>query len=92
MGRDYSVLHAADLVAMLPRGARVWAAKNPDARMTDELLFLNAIEFRLRCIEYGLGGCKGRKPKPLYQPKGKHRGEVAMEVGKVADYLSLPRK
>lgn len=91
MGSEFSTLHAADLAVQLPRGSRVWCAKNPDSKWTDELLFLNSIEFRLRCIEYGLSG-KGKPPKPIYNPKTKKKASKAMDVDSVAAILSLPRE
>ena len=43
MGLDYTVLHAASLLAQLPEGARVRLAYAPDAAWTSERSLLAAI-------------------------------------------------
>ena len=43
MGRDYTTLHAADLLAQLPEGARVWRAYDERAVWTAERTLLAAI-------------------------------------------------
>lgn len=47
MGDGYSVLHAADLAAHLPRDGRTYVAENPDNAWTLQNQVLALIEFRL---------------------------------------------
>ena len=43
LGRDYSTLHAAALLAQLPEGARTWRAYNADAAWTSDRALMAAM-------------------------------------------------
>lgn len=71
MGRDYSMLHAADLAAQLPKNSRSFVAEKPQLEWTNVELFLWSIEYSLRVLRWQptKDGHKGaNKPKPLPTP------------------------
>lgn len=71
MGEDYTLLHAADLAAMLPHDARCIQKENPITGWgkTDELIAM--VELRLSEILYLLSNFgndkpKGKVPEPIF--------------------------
>ena len=71
MGESYSVRHAADLAAMLPRDSLVLKADNPALEWSDAVYLLRNIEYMARVLVWQntKDGQKGRrKPKPVETP------------------------
>lgn len=82
MGEEYSISHAATLVAQLPETSRVARMLNPDNEWTDAVYLLNAIEYDLRVLiwQKTKDGEKGRnKPKPNETPHERARKRARLE-------------
>ena len=76
MGESYSVRHAADLAAMLPRDSLVFKAGNPALEWSDTMYMLRSIEYMARILVWQntKDGQKGRKkPKPVETPEERAR-------------------
>ena len=77
------VLRAASLCALLPRGARVRRAENPDEDygLTEQLLM--QVEYDLRCVIHALCAKRGdKRPEPIRLPS---EAERAREVAEQAE-------
>lgn len=96
MGRSYSVRHAADLAAMLPREARCVLAEDSRAAWSNEAIMLAIIDYRLQQIVYSLAGGKAKdgsklpKPEILYKSDTGRRDD-GMTVDEMREFLSKPR-
>ena len=97
MGRDYTTLHAADLLAQLPEGARVWRAYDERAVWTTERTLLAAIVNNLNWLVWSKtkDGQKNRnRPKlvgPFDSEKKRSISGMAMTVDELNEFLSRPR-
>ena len=97
MGRDYTTLHAADLLAQLPEGARVWRAYDERAAWTAERTLLAAIVNDLNWLVWSKtkdGQRNRNRPKlvgPFEAEKKRTVSGVAMTVDELNEALSRPR-
>lgn len=97
MGRDYTTLHAADLLAQLPEGARVWRAYDERAVWTAERTLLAAIVNDLNWLVWSKtkdGQRNRNRPKPIGPFDGEKKRSitgVAMTVEELNEALSRPR-
>ena len=97
MGRDYTTLHAADLLAQLPEGARVWRAYDERAAWTAERTLLAAIVNDLNWLVWSKtkdGQRNRNRPKPVGPFDGEKKRSitgVAMTVDELNEALSRPR-
>ena len=97
MGRDYTTLHAADLLAQLPEGARVWRAYDERAAWTAERTLLAAIVNDLNWLVWSKtkdGQRNRNRPKPIGPFDGEKKRSitgVAMTVEELNEALSRPR-
>lgn len=89
MGRDYTTLHAADLLMQLPEGSRVRLAYDPEAVWTtDRALMASAINL-LSLIWWSKtkDGSKGRNRPRLIGPGAKPRTRKAQAMAMTTDEL-----
>ena len=97
MGRDYTTLHAADLLAQLPEGARVWRSYDERAAWTAERTLLAAIVNDLNWLVWSKtkdGQRNRNRPKPIGPFDGEKKRSitgVAMTVEELNEALSRPR-
>lgn len=97
MGRDYTTLHAADLLAQLPEEARVWRAYDERAAWTAERTLLAAIVNDLNWLVWSKtkDGQKNRNRPKLVGPfdgeKKRAISGMAMTVDELNEFLSRPR-
>lgn len=97
MGRDYTTLHAADLLAQLPEGARVWRAYDERSAWTAERTLLAAILNDLNWLVWSKtkdGQRNRNRPKlvgPFEAEKKRTVSGVAMTVDELNEALSRPR-
>lgn len=83
LGREYSTIHAAALLAQLPEGARVWRAYNADAAWTSDRALMAAMVNDLNWLVWSQtkdAKHNRNRPKPIgpgRQPKTKSiKGEA----------------
>lgn len=83
MGVGFSISHAADLAAQLPRDARLWRAIDPAMGWSDETWLLARIDHSLRVMAWAQGGGKGECPQmvtPVPKQKQERKGRTPEEV------------
>ena len=82
LGRDYSTIHAAALLAQLPEGARTWRAYNADAAWTSDRALMAAMVNDLNWLVWSQtkdarhGRNKPRQIGPSADRPRKIRGEA----------------
>lgn len=95
MGEGYSVKHAADLAAMLPKDSLVFKAENPAFEWSETQYMLRSIEFSLRILiwQNSKDGQKGKnKPKPIDTPEQQARirnGVLNTDWRHIAEQLNI---
>jgi hypothetical protein len=85
---------AADLAAELPLGSRFVGALNPEASWTLDQCLLAGILNAVRGLTWGLGGGKGKRPKPVEPPRKKrneHGEYVSLSTREVQEMLNHKR-
>ena len=98
MGKDYSVVHAADLTVMLPQKSRVMKRIDPANAWDWEEHLLADMVNRLRWLQWAKtpDGAKNRNhPKPIEAPKRVVKKVPINPVLRVDEYarrLGRPRK
>lgn len=98
MGKDYKIVHAAELAVMLPQDSRVMVRIDPaNAWGWTEHLLADAVN-RLRWLQWAKtpDGAKNRNhPRPIEPPRlvaKETPSNPVYGVGEYAQRLSLPRK
>lgn len=92
---ETSVIEAADLAIMLPRGSRTFTAINPEYSWEQSHYLLANIANSLQLLVWAQtkDGQKNRKrPKPITPPKRPREKTVAYTVDEYKELLSRPRK
>lgn len=98
MGADYTTLHAADLLAQLPEGARTWRAYDGAAVWTSDRTLMAAVINDLNFLAWARtkDGRKGRnRPRlvgPFEEPGRRRADAVAMTREELDARLSMPRR
>ena len=90
MGRDYSTLHAAALLAQLPEGSRVLRCYSEDAAWTSERSLLAAIVNDLNWLVWSKSkdGQRNRnRPRPIGPGTGGGRERRIVGMAMTADEL-----
>lgn len=75
-----SVVRASILMLQLPSGSRLFRIDNPNSEWPVEAHFLRLVEYELRSLIYGMGGRKGKKPKPVELPSDSVRKQDAIDA------------
>lgn len=97
MGRDYTTLHAADLLVELPGNSRIKRIYGGDGIWDFDRVLAALVVDALNVLVWQRtkDGSKGRnRPKPIApQPKreGRHIGGKAMTIEQLNEILSRPR-
>lgn len=97
MGRDYTTLHAADLLMQLPEGARTRVAYDPASAWTTDRTLVACAVNALNLIWWSKtkDGQRGRnRPRPVGPAErggARKKQAMAMSVGELDEILSRPR-
>ena len=95
MGRDYSTLHAADLLTMLPEGSRVAACYDESSAWTSDRTLMAAMVNDLNWLVWSKtkDAQKGRnRPKmagPFRDPRERRESGMAMTVEELNERLGI---
>ena len=98
MGREYTTLHAAELLAQVPRGSRVAAAYDPDSAWTLELTLMAAMVNDLNWLVWSRtedARHRRNKPRPIgpFRDDGTHKKQaMAMNVDELDAALARARR
>lgn len=90
-----SVIEAADLTVMLPRGSRTFSAIDPEYSWEQSHYLLANIANSLQLLVWAQSkdGQKNRKrPKPITPPKRPREKTVSYTVDEYREILSRPRR
>lgn len=92
---EESVVEAADLLFMLPRGSRTFSAIDPEFSWEQEHYLLASIANSLQILVWAQSkdGQKNRnRPKPIMPPKKQVEKSVSCTADEYKEKLSRPRK
>ena len=86
---EITPIYAANLAAQLPYGARIHVADNSDCAWSKQEMLLSHVIYVLECSLYAQGGCKGKRPQPIFKPSNSPKNRINTSAMSLESLVAL---